>query len=143
MTSRSDDRADKKADEAARLVAEMRARVEDAACQLEALTTELHERRQVVDDLETVVDVLLGVTGSVVVVTDGEGRIAGLSRAAARAYEGAAIGKPVSALPREVADLLAQSSAATDDETDPPAGDPAVRVHPLPGGGSLLVLPDP
>jgi hypothetical protein len=143
MTSRSDDRADKKADEAVRLVAEMRARVEDAACQLEALTTELHERRQVVDTLETVVDVLLGVTDSVVVVTDGEGRITGLSRAAALAYEAAAIGKPVSALPREIADLLAQGAAPTDDEAEPAAGHPAVRVHPLPGGGSLLVLPDP
>jgi nitrogen fixation/metabolism regulation signal transduction histidine kinase len=143
MTSRSDDRADKKADEAARLVAEMRARVEDAVCQLEALTAELHERRQVVDTLETVVDVVLEVTGSAVVVTDGEGHITGLSRAAALAYEGAAVGKPVSALPREIADLLAQGSAPTGDEAEPAAGDPAVRMHPLPGGGSLLVLPDP
>lgn len=143
MTSRSDDRADKKAEEAARLVAEMRARVEDAACQLEALTTELHERREVVDTLETVLDVLLETTGIAVVVTDGEGRIVGLSRAASLAYEGAAVGKPVSALPRDVADLLAPGSAPTHDETEPAAGDPAVRVHPLPGGGSLLVLPDP
>jgi nitrogen fixation/metabolism regulation signal transduction histidine kinase len=143
MTSRSDDRADKRAEDAARLVAEMRARVEDAACQLQALTTELHENRHTVDTLETVVDVLLEVTGSAVVVTDGEGRITGLSRAAALAYEGATVGKPVSALPREVADLLAHGSSATDDEAEPAAGEPAAGVHPLPGGGSLLVLPDP
>lgn len=143
MTSRSDDRADKRADDAARLVAEMRARVEDATCQLEALTTELHAQRQAVDALETVVDLLLEVTGSVVVVTDGEGRITGLSRPAALAYEGAAVGKPVSALPRDVADLLSQRSADTDPEAEPADGEVAVRAHPLPDGGSLLVLPEP
>lgn len=143
MTSRSDDRADKRAEDAARLVAEMRARVEDAACQLDVLTTELHEQRQIVDTLETVVDQLLGVTGSVVVVVDGEGRITGLSRAAARAYEGAAVGKPVSALPPEIAELLSQSSVAPDVEAEPATARPDARAHPLPDGGSVLVQAEP
>jgi hypothetical protein len=100
------------------LVAEMRARVEAATRELDAATIELAERRAAVDELETVVDVLLGLTGTPVLVVDATGRVTALSRGAAERYPDTTIG---GALP-ELA--------------------PDVDEHPLPGGGGVLVVPD-
>jgi hypothetical protein len=140
MTSRPDDRAD----EAAVLVAEMRAAVEDATRQLDELTGEVAARRTAVDDLEALADVLLGLCDVPIVVVDGRRRVAGLSRGAGDRLEGAAIGKPLTsvvppALVALVDGVLDQSAdAAGADE----AGDGAT-VHRLPGGGAVLVLRGP
>jgi hypothetical protein len=130
------------ANEPTRLLAELRARVESAAQQMADLTTELAMRRSATDDLESLVDILLGLGDTAVVVIDEERRIQGVSRAAAERFEGAAVGKPLSSvLPGETFDRV----AARVDVQHPrdgggqfEAGD--VLVHPLPGGGAVLVL---
>jgi hypothetical protein len=140
MTSRPDDRAD----EAAVLVADMRAAVEDATRHLDELTAEVVARRTAVDDLEALGDVLLDLCDVPVVVVDGRRRVAGLSRGAADRLEGAAIGKPLTsvvppALVALVDDVLDQpvDGAGADDVGD------AATVHRLPGGGAVLVLQGP
>jgi ABC-type transporter Mla subunit MlaD len=145
MTSRSDDRADTRADEAAQLVADMRASVEAATHRLDGLTAELNERQQLVDVLESVVDVLLDLIDPVVVVIDGDRRIIGLSRAAADQFDGAALGKPLSSvLPDAVADRLGDHiGSGAVGEIELQSDRPAARAHPLPGGGAVLVLPNP
>lgn len=123
------------ADEPTRLIAELRARVEAATSQMDELTAELTERRAAHDDLESLVDVLLGAGDTVVIVVADDGRVRGLSRAAAGRFEGAAVGKPLSSvLPDE---LYARCAAALDTGAGT-GGDTA--IHPLPGGGAVLVL---
>jgi hypothetical protein len=100
------------------LLAEMRARVEDAARQLDAVTAELAERRAHVDDLETLVDVLLGLTPVPVLVLDPADRIAALSRGAAERYAGVSVGAPSPGLGAEAAE------------------------YELPGGGRIVVQTD-
>jgi hypothetical protein len=145
MTSRSDDGAD----EAAVLVADMRAAVEDATRQLDALAAEVEARRTAVDDLEALADALLDLCDVPVVVVDGRRRVAGLSRAAGDRLEGAAIGRPLTsvvppALVALVDDVLDQQADATgaDAAGADPAGDGA-KVLRLPGGGAVLVLRGP
>ncbi|HEX6165944.1 MAG TPA: hypothetical protein VFZ30_04115 [Acidimicrobiales bacterium] len=137
MTSRPDDRTD----EAAVLVAAMRAAVEDATRQLDVLTAEVAVRRTAVDDLEALSDVLLDLCDVPVVVVDVRRRVAGLSRGAADRLEGAAIGKPLTSVvpPALVAlvDGVLDQPVDAAEAVDP--GDGA-SVHRLPGGGVVLVL---
>jgi hypothetical protein len=147
MTSGPPDRAD----EAAVLVADMRAAVEDATRQLDALNAELEARRTAVDDLEALADLLLDLCDVPVVVVDARRRVAGLSRVAAARLEGAAIGKPLTsvvppALVALVDDALDQrpdddATGADPGEADP-MGDGATALR-LPGGGAVLVLRGP
>jgi nitrogen fixation/metabolism regulation signal transduction histidine kinase len=142
MTSRPADRAD----EAAVLVADMRAAVEDATRQLDALNDELEARRTAVDDLEALADLLLDLCDVPLVVVDGRRRVVALSREAADRLEGAAVGKPLTSLAALVDDAIDQ--APTDDATgaDPgqadAVGDGATVLR-LPGGGAVLVLRGP
>jgi hypothetical protein len=141
MSSRSDDRADRRADESAELVAEMRACVEVATRRLDELTTELGDRQVLVDVLESVVDLLLDLGDTVVVVVDADQRITGVSRAAAERFEGAAVGKPLSSVvPDAIAEQLV-TRVHSAHEIEAEAAGEAARVHPLPGGGAMLVLP--
>ena len=141
MSSRSDDRADRRADEAAELVAELRACVEVATRRLDELTTELGDRQVLVDVLESVVDLLLDLGDTAVVVVDADQRITGVSRAAAERFEGAAVGKPLSVLPDAIVEhLVTRVHSAHDGEVEAEAAGEAARVHPLPGGGAMLVL---
>ena len=147
MTSRPADRAD----EAAVLVADMRAAVEDATRQLDALNDELEARRTAVDDLEALADLLLDLCDVPVVVVDGRRRVVGLSREAADRIEGAAVGKPLaSVVPPALAALVddAIDQAPTDDATGADPGqadavDDGATVLRLPGGGAVLVLRGP
>jgi hypothetical protein len=123
------------ADEPTTLIAELRARVEAATSQMDELTSELTERRAAHDDLESLVDVLLGVGDTAVVVVDDERRVRAISRAAARRWEGAAVGKPLSSV---LPDALYDRLAAQIDAGGGSAQD--TLVHPLPGGGAVLVL---
>ena len=123
-------------DDPAPLIAELRARVEAATAQMDDLVTELTLRRAVNDELESLVDVLLGLGETLVIVVDDERRIRAVSRAAADRFEAAAVGKPLSsALPGELYDGL---SARLDGDRS--AVDPSAQVHPLPGGGAVIVL---
>lgn len=142
MTNRSDDRATSQAREAAQLLAEMRASVEAATRRLDEATSELSFRRAQVDDLETVVDLVLGLSGTVVVVVDGRRQITGLSRGAKAQHPGLDIGKPLSSLvPAELVDAV---SACLDEPPDHPidldGAQVGARLHPLPGGGAVLVV---
>ncbi|HET6773925.1 MAG TPA: hypothetical protein VFH36_11480 [Acidimicrobiales bacterium] len=139
MTSRPDDRAD----EAAVLVADMRAAVEDATRHLDMLTAEVAARRTAVDDLEALGDVLLDLCDVPVVVVDGRRRVAGLSRGAADRLEGAAIGKPLTSVVPPA--LVALVDDVLDQPTDGAGADvgDGATVHRLPGGGAVLVLRGP
>ena len=143
MTSSSTDRSDAKVDEAARLLAEMRASVEEATSRLDALTAELTASHHAVDVLETVVEVLLEVADRAVVIIDADRRITGLARGAAERFDGAAVGKPLSSiLPEVAADRLVEhAEGAGPREVDLLDGRPPAVVHPLPGGGAVVVLP--
>jgi hypothetical protein len=124
-------------DDPKELIAELRARVEAATAETDQLVAEVTRHRTQNDQLDTIVDVLLGVGDYLVIVVDDERRIRGLSRAAAARFEGAAVGKPLSSA---VSDhLYDQLTARLDDGP----GDRAAggdEIHPLPGGGAVLVL---
>jgi hypothetical protein len=130
------------ADDPTRLLAELRARVEAATAEIEQLAADLVATRALADDLESVVDVLLGLGGATVLVIDDDRRIRGLSRAAAERLEGVAVGKPLSsAVPDDLFDELASRLDAEPQGARPPARAGAgAQVYPLPGGGAVLVL---
>lgn len=134
-------RADRAADEAAALVAEMRAAVDTATRQLDELVSELSERRSRVDDLETLVDHLLGVTDATVLLVDGGGRITGLSRGSVERFDSATVGKPLSSvLPAAVVDEIADALSGGEGTVELGGGGGALRASRLPGGGAVLVL---
>jgi len=123
-------------DDPALLIAELRARVEAATAQMDELVAELTVRRAVNDELESLLDVLLGLGQDLVVVVDDERRIRAVSQAAADRFEAAAVGKPLSsALPGDLYDAL---SAQLDGDRS--GTDPGAQIHPLPGGGAVIVL---
>jgi PAS domain-containing protein len=139
MTSRPDDRADAAAAEAAELVAEMRAAVEAAEGKLGRMTEELTGLRATVDRLESILDLLLDIAEAPVIVIDPDRRITAVSRAAARSYEAAAVGKPLSSV---LPEPLAEQVAAHVDRLGQGGGGSTVdgvRVHPLPGGAMLVL----
>ena len=128
------------ADDPTRLLAELRARVEAATTEIEQLAADLVATRALADDLESVVDVLLGLGGGVVLVIDDDRRIRGFSRAAAETLEGVAVGKPLSsAVPDDLFDEVASRLDAEPQGPRPPACAGA-QVYRLPGGGAVLVL---
>lgn len=144
MTSSSDDRPAKGSDEAASLLAEMRARVETATHQLGDLTAELTVGRRRLDDLETALDLLLSLVDAPVILIDEARRITGLSRGATERVEGAAVDKPLSSvLPAPVIDQLLATLDSDDAEPRPLRPGAGAGVLPLPGGGAIVFLPDP
>lgn len=145
IDARAAARADAQLEESARLLAEMRAAVEAATGQLDELADELAASSARVDDLETLVDLLLGAVDAPVVVIDEGRRITGLSRGSADRLEGAAIGKPLSSvLPAPVVDELVRAlDGDPAGDMDLPAAGAGARVRPLPSGGAALVLGTP
>ena len=128
------------ADDPTQLLADMRARLETSTAELDELAASLASARGLADDLETVVDVLLGLGGARVLVIDDDRRIRGLSRAAAEDVEGAAVGKPLSSA---VSDDLFDEVIARLDAEHPgnhPLACAGADVYRLPGGGAVLVL---
>jgi hypothetical protein len=122
------------------LIADLRARVEASTGEIERLAGALEASRGLADDLESLVDVLLGVGDVAVLLVDDDRRIRGLSRAAAERIEAAAVGKPLSSALSD--DLYDRVSAGLD------AGAAGAHVgtgagadiYPLPGGGAVVVL---
>jgi hypothetical protein len=131
-----------------KLLADMRFRVESAAAEIDRLTSELTAREEWVDELETVIDVVLGVVETPVVVVGDDRRIRALSRGAGEHLTGdAVVGKPLSSVvPEHVfAALEARLGAAASgsDESKAEGAEPGsmiLDVQPLPGGGAVVVF---
>ncbi|HEY7071083.1 MAG TPA: hypothetical protein VH479_13250 [Acidimicrobiales bacterium] len=121
------------------LIADLRARVEASTQEIEQLAGALAASRALSDDLETLVDVLLGIGEVAVLVVDDDRRIRGLSRAAAERIEGAAVGKPLSsALSDDVFEAL--SARLEDGAAGAHGAGGGADIYPLPGGGAVVVL---
>jgi PAS domain-containing protein len=137
-------------DDGTRLLADMRARVESAAAEIDRLTSELAAREELADELETIIDIVLGMVDTPVVVVGDDGRIRALSRAAGERLSGdAVVGKALSSVvPEDVfAALEARLARAADRSGDGTAdaddADPEpmpMDVQPLPGGGAVVVF---
>lgn len=125
--------------DSSQLIADLRARVEASTQEIEQLAGALADSRALADDLESLVDVLLGAADALVLVVDDDRRIRGLSRAAAERIEGAAVGKPLSsAVSDDLFDLVSSHlDAAAGDQLGGSAG---ADIYPLPGGGAVVVL---
>ena len=123
---------------------EARAAVDDAARDLARLSDELAACRAELDDLESLLDLVLGVTSTPVVVIDRTRRVTALSRAAEERLA-VRLGDPLSGVlasepAREVGELLDGEEAA---DVDLPGAGEGARVRTLPGGRAVLVLPTP
>jgi PAS domain-containing protein len=139
-------------DDLAEVLAEMRARLDEAASDIERLTAELAARTKALDELEGLADVLLGAGAAAVVVTRPDRRVRALSPRAAEllGVDGTPVGKALSSVvPDEVADAtrdhlvgLADHPVAgpAGDGEDVVAGPWTVHVTGLPDGGAVLVL---
>lgn len=118
--------------------------VEDATRQLDELTTELVDRRAAVDHLEAVLDLVLAATETAVVVVDTGRRITALSRGAAAQLGGSVGAALASVVPdgaaRRVGELIDDGDPV---ESDLPEVGEGARVHLLPTGHAILVVPRP
>lgn len=139
----------------AALLDEMRRELERAADDLERVTRQLHQRTDLVEQFEVLVDELLDLLGVPVVLVDEDARVTALSRGAASLVgdPAAALGKQASSvLPSPVAKRVTayvkaaaigrdgrRVGAQGDDEDDGGDG-PVVRFVDLPGGSTLVVL---
>jgi nitrogen fixation/metabolism regulation signal transduction histidine kinase len=130
------------------LLADMRARVETAAAEIDRLTSELAARDDWVDELETIMDMVLGLLDAPVVVVGDDRRIRALSRGASEHLTGdAVVGKPLSSvIPEEVFVALEARLAAAERGSDEREVDSArpgsmpLDVQALPGGGAVVVF---
>lgn len=121
-----------------------RAALDAAAEDVGRLTDALAASRLELDDLETLLDLVLGVTSTPVVVVDRSRRVTALSRAAEDRL-GVGLGDPLADVldsepAREVGELLDGGEPA---DADLPAAGEGARVRLLPGGRAVLVLPTP
>jgi hypothetical protein len=130
-----------------KLLADMRTRVESAAAEIDRLTTELTTREEWVDDLETILDIVLGLLDTPLVVVGDDRRIRALSRGAGERLTGdAVVGKALSSvIPDEVlatleARLAAAASGSDGDAAPVEPGSTPLDVQRLPGGGAVVVF---
>ena len=130
------------ADDPSELLADLRAHVDAASDEVNQALGELTATRALADEMETIVDVLLGLDGATVLVIDDDRRVRGLSRHASSALDGVAVGKPLSsAVPDDLFDQVVAHLDTKPRGPRPLACDGA-DVYPLPGGGAVLVLAD-
>ena len=134
------------------LLSEMRTRIEAAAADIERLTGELTSREEWVDELESIIDVVLGLLDTPVVVLGDDRRIRAVSRGASQRLEGdVVVGKPLSSVvPEELfaaveARLEEAPTGAGTEPGDragqgPASGSAPVDVERLPGGGAVVVF---
>jgi hypothetical protein len=130
-----------------KLLADMRTRVEAAAAEIDRLTTELTTRAEWVDDLEAILDIVLGLLDTPLVVVGNDRRIRALSRGAGERLTGdAVVGKALSSvIPDEVFEALearlATAASGSDGDAAPAeAGSTPLDVQRLPGGGAVVVF---
>jgi hypothetical protein len=128
-----------------KLLADMRTRVESAAAEIDRLTSELTAREEWVDELEAIIDIVLGLLDTPVVVVSDDRRIRALSRGAGEQITGdAVVGKALSSvLPDDVfaaleARLAMAASGADGDAAE--AGSTPLDVQRLPAGGAVVVF---
>ena len=135
-------------DDQSKLLADMRARVESAAVEIDRLTSEQTAREEWVDELESVMDLVLGLLDTPVVVVGDDRRIRALSRGAGKHLSGdAVVGKPLSSVVPEDVFALLEARLATagrgSGELDVDGAEPGsmpLDVQPLPGGGAVIVF---
>ena len=135
-------------DHQSKLLADMRARVESAAAEIDRLTSELLAREEWVDELESVMDMVLGLLDTPVVVVGDDRRIRALSRGAGERLTGdAVVGKPLSSVvPEAVLTALEARLATTargSDDWEVDGAEPGLTlldVQPLPNGGAVVVF---
>lgn len=135
-------------DDQSKLLADMRARVESAAAEIDRLTSELTARDEWVDELESILDIVLGLLDTPLVVVGDDQRIRALSQGAGAQLTGdAVIGKAVSSvLPDDVFAVLEArlaTAAGGSDDGDAAGGEPAstpLDVQRLPSGGAVVVF---
>jgi hypothetical protein len=130
-----------------KLLADMRTRVESAAAEIDRLTTELTAREEWVDDLETTLEIVLGLLDRPVVVVGDDRRIRALSRGVGERLTGdAVVGKALSSvIPDEIfealeARLATAASGSDGDEAPAESGSTPLDVQRLPGGGAVVVF---
>lgn len=128
------------------LLSQMRARVDAAATEIEALTTEVVERTHTVDELEVLVDALLDVAGTAVVVVGRDRRVKAVSRRGVKALDGAdPVGRPISTvLPERVSERVAtclDEGTGAGGRTGAGEGQSeGATVQRLPSGDALVIL---
>ena len=135
-------------EQASGLLADMRKRIEEAADDVERLTAELDDRRQALDELETVADAVLGATTTAVVIVGPDRRVRAITRGAADLFgvDGSPVGRPLSAVVPD--DVVRATQGNFDDDGGPAtpgtvdAGPWTVTVEGLEGGGAVLVVQD-
>jgi len=135
-------------DDHTKLLADMRARVESAAAEIDRLTSELMARNEWVDELETVIDIVLGIVDTQVVVVGDDRRIRALSRGAGEYLTGdAVVGKALSSVVPEDVFVAVEArlvrAARGSDDSDADSAEPEsmpMDVQPLPGGGAVVVF---
>jgi hypothetical protein len=135
-------------DDQSKLLADMRARVESAAAEIDRLTSELTAREEWVDELESVMDMVLGLLDTPIVVVGDDRRIRALSRGAAERISGdAVVGKPLSSVVPEAVFTALEARLATtargSDEWEVDGAEPGsmpLDVQPLPSGGAVIVF---
>ena len=128
-----------------KLLADMRTRIESAAAEIDRLTSELTAREGWVDELETIIDIVLGLLDTPVVVVGDDRRIRALSRGAGEQLTGdAVVGKAMSSvLPDDVFAALEPRLATAASGRDGDAAEPGSTpfdVQRLPGGGAVVVF---
>jgi hypothetical protein len=136
-------------DDHTKVLADMRVRVESAAAEIDRLTSELTVREELVDELETVIDIVLGVLDTQVVIVGDDRRIRALSRGASEHLpgDGAVVGRALSSVvPEDVFGALEARLVRAESRSDDGAADDAgsesmpMDVQPLPGGGAVVVF---
>jgi hypothetical protein len=135
-------------DDQSKLLADMRARVESAAAEIDRLTSELLAREEWVDELESVMDMVLGLLDTPLVVVGDDRRIRALSRGAGERLTGdAVVGKPLSSVVPEAVLTALEARLATTargpDDWEVDGAEPGsipLDVQPLPSGGAVVVF---
>ncbi len=135
-------------DDQSKLLADMRARVESAATEIDRLTSELTAREGWIDELETIIDIVLGLLDAPVVVVGDDWRIRALSRGVGEQLTGdAVVGRALSSVVTEDVFAALEARLATaasgSDDGNAVGGEPGSQprdVQRLPGGGAVIVF---
>jgi nitrogen fixation/metabolism regulation signal transduction histidine kinase len=134
------------ADDPTELLRELRARIERATAEIDRLAAELQDRDRLVDELESTLDAVLGLSAVPVVVIGDDRRIRAVTRGASQRLEGGdVVGKPLSSVLPETEFAAVEERVGHPREVGPSAPDATsteVQVLALPGGGAVVVLPD-
>src|SRR5918994_2799159 len=133
-------------DDPPQLLRELRARIERATGEIDRLAAELQDRDRLVDELESTLDAVLGLSAVPVVVIGDDRRIRAVTRGASQRLEGGdVVGKPLSSVLPETEFAAVEERVGHPREAGssaPDATSTEVQVLALPGGGAVVVLPD-